>query len=233
MASSQKGERSFDTASLGSQGNGQDMTHNEGEDSAMDHNQLDREKSRSTLSITSLSRLNLSLRLSSKKASQVMRRIGSKKNKVSRSESSTPVPSRRQQQQQQVYTIENSPEHLQKYTEPEFSSPPHKTEASHSPEEEAFSRTPHTRKSIRNMFKPRSLRTFRSLGDATPKSAVQPDKNDSTDDTQDRPDNVVKNSKQAPQNPKDIQEYLSELGKPHLKAELLAHTSIPIKVRCR
>ncbi|XP_045115099.1 uncharacterized protein LOC123506824 isoform X2 [Portunus trituberculatus] len=240
VASLQKGGKPFDTASLGSQGSGQDMTNDgsssgpwcEGEDSDMDHNQLDREKSRSTLSITSFSRLNLSLRLSSKKASQVMRRIGSKKKKVSRSESSTPVPSRRQQQQQQqqqVFTIENSPEHLQKYTEPEPSSPPRKTEATLSPEEEAFSRTPHTRKSIRNMFKPRSLRTFRSLGDTTAKSPAQPDKSDSTDDTQDRADSVVQNSKQAPQNPKEIHEYLSELGKAHLKAELLAHTSIPIK----
>lgn len=235
VASLQKERRPFDTASLGSQGSGKDMTHDgsssgpwcEGENTDVDHNQLDREKSRSTLSITSFSRMNLSLRLSSKKASQVMRRIGSKKNKVSRSESSTPVPSRRQQQQ--VYTIENSPENLQKYTEPEASSPPRRTEATSSPEEEALSRTPHTRKSIRNMFKPRSLRTFRSLGDTTTKSPVQPDKSDSTDDAHNRADSVVQDSKQAPQNPKEIQEYLSELGKTHLKAELLAHTSIPIK----
>lgn len=236
VASSRKAGRPFDTASLGSQGSGNDLTldgssngpWHEGEEADVDHNQLDREKSSSTLSITSFSRLNLSLRLSSKKASQVIRRIGSKKNKVSRSENSTPVPSRRQHQQE-VYTIENSPEHLQKYREPDASSPPCRTEATSSPEEEAFSRSPHTRKSIRNMFKPRSLRTFRSLGDTTAKSSARPDKTDSTDDAQDRADSVMQDFKHAPQNPKEIQEYLSELGKAHLKAELLAQTSIPIK----
>ena len=233
----QKGDEPFDTASLCSQNSEKETVHDgsssdlwcEADDSA-NNNQLDRQKSRSTLSITSFTRLNLSLRLSSKKASQVMRRIGSKKNKVSRSETSTPEPSRRLPPLPP--SVDTTPKSIQKSTEHDDASlSPHSPEAKSSSGEDSFNRTPYTRKSIRNMFKPRSLRTFRSLGDTNTKSQLE--KKDSTGDTPDGADDVPLDSRQAPQNPIEIQGYLSDLGKAHLKAELLAYANIPIKVRLK
>lgn len=234
LAPSGKGDKPFDTASLGSQSSEKETGHADsswckGDDFGTKNNGLDREKSRSTLSITSFTRLNHSLRLSSKKASQVLRRIGSKKNKVSRSETSTPEPSRRLQQQPQ--SVDTPPKSIQNSTEhDDASSALHSTQAAAPPEEDSPNLTPYTRKSIRKMFKPRSLRTFRSLGDNNTKTNPQPEKNEGTDDTHDGEGSVLLDHRQHPQNPKEIQDYLSSHGKAHLKAELLAYANIPIKV---
>lgn len=234
VASSKKRDKTFDTASLGSQSSDlnpfdRDTTDNDsnwGDGNDLEGNGLDREKSRSTLSITSFTRLNRSLRLSSKKASQVLRRIGSK-NKVCRSESSTPEPSRRLQEPPQY--VDTSPNSIRSSPERDDVSTAHHNTQPATPPEDSLNLTPYTRKSIRNMFKPRSLRTFRSLGENSGKAHPQPEKSEGTDDSPDGEGVVPLDQRKAPQNPEEIQKYLSELGKAHLKAELLAYTNIPIK----
>ncbi|KAG0719872.1 Protein unc-13 4B [Chionoecetes opilio] len=227
-------DKSFDTASLRSDSSDINPYEKErahtglsyDDDCDSDSHRLNREKSRSTLSITSFTR-NLSLRLSSKKASQAIRRIGNKKNKVSRSETSTPEPSRRLLQL--PLSADTSPQSTHNSTDHLDTSPLPSTRAATPPSEDSLNLTPYSRKSIRNMFKPRSLRTFRGLGDSSAKPPTKPEKSDGIDYFHDKEDSVPHDSRQAPQNPTEIQGYLSSQGKAHLKAELLASATIPIK----
>lgn len=235
-SSEQQDERPFDTASMVSQNSDCNSIEEERgsttglwheEDGSSNSNQLNREKSRSTLSVTSFTRLNHSFRLSTKKASQVLRRIGSKKEKVSRSETSTPQPTRRLQYEPQ--SADTSPIAQPKSTENDDASHPvHSTPVSSAPREDSLDFTPNKKKSIRSMFKPRALRTFNSLGDSSARGLAQPGQTEDGVDEGD--DSSPIRPQKAPQNPKEIQNYLSSLGKAHLKAELLAYTNIPVKV---
>lgn len=233
----QQGEKPFDTASMTSQnsygnpfeddrGSNNDLWNDE-ENVSSNSNQLNREKSRSTLSVTSFTRLNHSLRLSSKKASQVLRRIGSKKEKLPRSENSTPQPTRRLQYSSPY--ADTSPIALSKGTEDNNATHPvHSTPVSSAPGDNSLDFTPTKKKSIRSMFKPRALRTFSSLGDSSVRGFAQTGENEGTGDEGEANNSIQ--SQKIPQNPKEIQVILSDLGKGHLKAELCAYANIPIKV---
>lgn len=232
----QQSEKSFDTASMASQNSfanpfEEDRGSNTGqwhddEDGGCNGNKLNREMSRSTLSVTSFSRLNRSLRLSSKKASQVLRRIGSVKGKGTRSETNTPEPTRRHQYLPP--SANTSPITPPKSTEDDDDARPiHSTPVSSTPRENSLEFTPTKKKSIRSMFKPRALRTFSSLGDSSAKGLAQLGEKEDTIDEGEASNSI--HSQRAPQNPKEIQGCMKELGKAHLKAELVAYASIPIK----
>lgn len=232
----QQGEKPYDTASMVSQcsdtnsyvdetGSNSGLCHEEDESS--NSYQLNREKSRSTLSVTSFTRLNHSLRLSSKKASQVLRRIGSKKEKVSRSETSTPEPSRRLHYSPQVADTSPIPQ-LKSAEDNNDAQPIHSTPVSSAPGEDSLNFTPNIKKSIRSMFRPRALRNFSSPEDSSARGTAQHGENESSVDESEGSSSI--HSQKAPQNPAEIENYLSSLGKAHLKAELLAYTRIPIKV---
>lgn len=232
----QQSEKSFDTVSMASQnsfGNPfEDRDNNTGlwhddEDGGCNGNKLNREMSRSTLSVTSFTRLNRSLRLSSKKASQVLRRIGSVKGKGTQSETNTPEPTRRHQYLPP--SANTSPITPPKSTEDDDTPHPiHSTPVSSGPHINSLEFTPTKKKSIRSMFKPRALRTFVSQGDSNAKGLAQLGEKEDTIDEGDASNSI--HSQKTPQNPIEIQGCLKELGKAHLKAELVAYTSIPIKV---
>lgn len=233
--SSEQDRKPFDTASMASQNSiGNPFEDERGSNSGLWHdedggssnsNQLNREKSRSTLSVTSFTRLNRSLRLSSKKASKVLRKIGSKKEKVSRSETSTPEPTRRLQYP--PLSADTSPiAHPKSNEDDNAENPIHSTPISSAPQEDLLNLTPNKIKSVRLMFKPRGLRTFSSLGDSSAKGTATPEENK----VEEKEGGGSTHTQKAPQNPIEIQDYLSSLGKAHLKAELVAYANIPIKV---
>ncbi|KAG7164842.1 unc-13-like 3 [Homarus americanus] len=203
------------------------------------HNKLNREKSKSTLSIASISeRMNTTLRLSSQKATNMFKRIGSKRGKKPYSETSTPELSRRQPQDDNTSI---SSFHMDKVTGEDQSgtlpsqydcsiddTSTERSESHHSREVTDGSPmvTAYLRKSFRTKFStPRTLRAFRSLRErGNTKKHIDPKDNNNENISEE-----CERSLEGPQNSPEIQSYLSSIDKGHLKAELLAHVSVPLK----
>lgn len=207
--------------------------------SGNEKNKLDRERSKSSLSIASLSKLNMSLHLSVHKATDLFKRVKSKKGKKSFSGTSTPELPRQQLPDDDTsiasFQMDSPPDGDQVDASP--ASNDHSINGDGSePQHQDIANTPlvtsYTRKSFRSNFSTRRpLRAFRSLRDKgnTRKQIDMKDGGSEGCDA-DRYSEEGGGFPEVPLNPDEVQGYLSSIGKGHLKAELLAHVSIPVKV---
>ncbi|XP_069949197.1 uncharacterized protein [Cherax quadricarinatus] len=199
------------------------------------NNNLDRERSRSTISITSFSKINLGIRRSSQKATEIFKRIGSKKDKKSSSETSSPDLRRQNLTNDNTsissFQIESSREGEDNEDSLADTHSTHDALETHT-NGTALSDTPvlssYLRKSFRTKFStPRTLRAFRNLKDKGNTKKQLESKTSGEGHTDEQCVDGETNSRH--QNPPEIQSYLSSIGKGHLKAELVAHVSVPLK----
>ncbi|XP_069164327.1 uncharacterized protein [Procambarus clarkii] len=201
------------------------------------NNNLDRERSRSTLSVTSFSKINFGIRKSSQKATEIFRRIGSKRDKKCVSETSTPELRRQQLPSDNISISSFQMESVHEGDHTNGSLTPDNTintdqSQLHTKDAAAHGSpmiTCYMRKSFKKKFStPRTLRAFRSLRDKGNTKKQSDPKYNREGYTTDKLDESDK-SLEAPLNPPEIQTYLSGIGKGHLKAERLAHVSVPVK----
>ncbi|XP_068212933.1 uncharacterized protein [Palaemon carinicauda] len=184
--------------------------------------ELNREQSKSSLSISSLTKRTFSMRLSSKKASGHMKRFASvrskKKDVPDGSLSLENEPSIRDQHQ----NLQNeSPERVEGLVV-------HPVEQSnHSQNHIANFETMSPKTISRRLLTPRPMRPFRDLKNLTINndtknvpSPVSPTKKSPTE---------KKAKVKMPNNPAEIQQYLSRIGKDYLQAQRIAYVNVPLK----
>lgn len=207
-----------------------------GEAKAKGKNKLQR--SLSTLSIASITKRSMSMRLASSKATEVFRRIGSMKErgykKGSYSLEEAACSSKLSLQglgddvSQKSYTADHTP------FDEDDRDDSKGDDGAQSPEVEAEQESPRLERtlatssitvprSIFNRWKDqRTLRAFRNLRDrGSSKKPLEEDVEGWSS----------QNGRASPvaDNPDGIREYLASIGKAHLKADLLGHVKIPIK----
>lgn len=196
------------------------------------------QRSLSSLSIASITKRSMSMRLASSKATEVFRRIGSMKErgykKGSYSLQEAACASKLSLQgldddvAQQSYTTDHNP-----FGEDDRDDGVD-GERAQSPEAEAERESPRLERalaassitvprSIFNKWKDqRTLRAFRNLRDRSSSKKAQEEDAEGWSSQNGRASPVA-------DNPDGIREYLASIGKAHLKADLLGHVKIPIK----
>ncbi|XP_063602929.1 uncharacterized protein LOC134778924 [Penaeus indicus] len=194
------------------------------------------QRSLSSLSIASITKRSMSMRLASSRATEVFRRIGSMKErgykKGSYSLEEAACASKLSLQgldddvSQRSYTADHNP------FDEDDRDDPKDADRAQSPEVEAERESPRLERvaassitvprSIFNRWKDqRTLRAFRNLRERSSKKPLEEDVEGWSS----------QNGRASPvaDNPDCIREYLASIGKAHLKADLLGHVKIPIK----
>ncbi|XP_047488571.1 uncharacterized protein LOC125038932 [Penaeus chinensis] len=196
------------------------------------------QRSLSTLSIASITKRSMSMRLASSKATEVFRRIGSMKERgykkgsysleEAASSSKLSLQGLDDDVSQKSYTAEHNPFEEDDHDDSKDA------DRAQSPEVEAEGESPRLERvlaasaitvprSIFNRWKDqRTLRAFRNLRERS--SSKKPLEEDFEGWSS-------QNGRASPvaDNPDGIREYLASIGKAHLKADLLGHVKIPIK----
>lgn len=184
---------------------------------------LDREHSKSSLSISSLTKRTFSMRLSSKKVSGQMKRFASVRvKKKDTPDGAVPYISEPNTPDQQHHHLQNeSPEQTDGVASPpvEQSNP----SENHIALLEMTSPKPISK----GLPTPRPMRPFKNLkalsisndakGEFIP---VSPTKKSPTE---------KKARVKMPNNPEEVQQYLTRIGKEHLQAERIAYANVPLK----
>ncbi|KAK7070568.1 hypothetical protein SK128_025630, partial [Halocaridina rubra] len=172
---------------------------------------LDREASSSTLSlasITSMTRRKLSMKLSSQKATQALRRIGSSRGKKRDSEDGTGA---NETEHQEALHSQNGTSSIIDSVD----------KASVNKQNLTYGalnniNTSIMKSSLKKSLTPRPMRHFKNM------MGINSTENENVHDA-----HIVK--PEEPNSPIDIQDYLSSIDKGHLQAELLASTKIFLK----
>ncbi|XP_064093377.1 uncharacterized protein LOC135206088 isoform X2 [Macrobrachium nipponense] len=184
---------------------------------------LDREHSKSSLSISSLTKRTFSMRLSSKKASGQMKRFASvRARKKDAPDGAVPYVSEPNTPNQHRHQLQNeSPEQTDGVT----SQPVEQSNLSqnHVVNSETMSPKPISK----GLLTPRPMRPFRNL------KALNINNDTKSELVPVSPTKKSPTEKKArvkmPNNPEEIQQYLTRIGKDHLQAERIAYANVPLK----